>query len=116
MSGEILLSMSCSECQINETFPLEWVREGYQNLFVGNRIAGLYSLVLTDCSNCFTAINGVNARCLDKSTRIEMAYVRDSKRFAAISLVCAPFNLSDIGTKMLGNIAIYYRFVSSGFF
>ena len=82
-------------------------------MFADHSKIELFSLILTDCSNFFTAINGVNARCLDKATRIQMAYIRDCQKYAAISFACGPFNLSDIGAKLMGNVSIFNRFAKN---
>ena len=56
-------------------------------------------LALTDCSNCFAAIDNVSIRCSEKTTKVQLCFLRDMRKLATISYVSGMFNLADVGAK-----------------
>ena len=104
------------ERKASQAIPIKMANEAYNQLPDRATCRELFNLVLADWSNCLASISGVNARCLGESTRIQMAYIRDSRRYASICHLCAPFDLSDIWANFVGNLAVFSRFVLCGHF
>ena len=77
---------------------------------------GIHALLLTDCSNILAGISQGNPRTKERTTRLVRSHLRDIRKFLTIAYCSAPMNLSDIGTKFQGDIAIFRQFLQTGSF
>merc|ERR1711951_97653 len=73
-------------------------------------------LVLTDCSNVYSSVCGVQPRSTDKSIRIVLAYIRDCTNRIGLSYTDAEYNLADLGTKVHRQHHRWNQFLSLGIF
>ena len=76
----------------------------------------IHALTLCDCSNVVAMVSQHNPRTVDKCYRLTCNYIFDMARFMNISFVNAGFNLADVGTKLLSNLAIWKNFMRSNLF
>ena len=113
--SELVLVNHCQTCQSSHSILISDLREQYDRQRT-SIVPHLHALVVTDFSNCYSSISNVSARCADRTTRLQLSYIRDSQLRVALSFVCGPFNLADTGTKSNNNINLYLKFAASGFF
>ena len=76
----------------------------------------LHTVILTDCSNCFSAVMNIGAKCTDKTTQLHMAYIRDSHHLITLRYICGVFNIADVGAKKYCQVALYRRLARFGKF
>ena len=114
-NNEMTLVSRCQTCQSSHIILINDLRDQYGRRRLST-VPYLHALVVTDCSNCYSSISNVSARCSDRTTRLQLSYICDSQLRVALSFVCGPFNLADTGTKSNNNISLFLKFASTGFF
>ena len=114
--GKVDSSSFCAICNYTAVTSVGHIRKEYERHMPPGGKNMLHSLVVTDCSNCFSSIHNVSVRCQDKNARLAMYYIRDCQRDTAISYVCGPLNMADVGAKSSGNIVIYRSSDATGLF
>ena len=81
---------------------VEKMRKSYQSFFTYSGLitgARAHCLLLTDSPNAFAASHETNSRALERTTRLNLHYLRDHLSLISFSFVSAGFNLADTGTK-----------------
>ena len=106
VDNKISLAIHCEQCGYTSVMECLHIRKGYDACFAYTASDLIHDLVLTDCINAISSINNINARCVDKCTRLQMAYIRDAQSLLSVTFVCAAMNLGDVGTKMYSNLTI----------
>ena len=115
-SRKMSLASHCEQCGYTSVMDCLHLREGYDSCFSFASSELIHALVLTDCSNAISSINNINARCVDRCARLQMAYIRDAQSLLSVTFVCGPMNLGDVGTKLYSNLSIYRKLVEKGTF
>ena len=98
------LSSHCQSCNNTGVVSFKTLRVGYENCMVSAHNKMIHCLILTDCSNLFSSVSNIAARCIDRCAKLRMAYIRDALSMASLSFVRGPLNISDVG----GGIASKY--------
>ena len=73
-------------------------------------------LVLSDCANTISLMYQDNPNTQNRSYKLVRNYLLDAQRFTNFSYVNAPYNLSDVGTKVNSNVAVWRRWAKSNCF
>ena len=107
-SNEMTLVSHCQTCQSSHSILINDLRDQYDRQRLST-VPYLHALVVTDCSNCYSPISNVSARCSDRTTRMQLSYIRDSQLRVAPPFACGPFKLSDTGTKSNNNINLFLK-------
>ena len=76
----------------------------------------IYCFLVTDSANAFAASREFNARALEKTTRLGMAYLRDVLHLLCLSYISAPFNIADLGTKLKSSLVLFGKIISGNRF
>ena len=114
--GNIFVTSSCESCQRCVTFNLQEIRRTYDRSFGEKQEDHPHVLTLTDCSNCFAAINNVSIRCTEKTTKVQLCFLRDMQKLVTISYVSGSFNIADVDTKERRNIELFRKLAGTGEF
>ena len=74
------------------------------------------TIVLTDCGNAHAAVHSVQPKCVDKSTRILLNYIRDYLSFLRLTFVGAGSNRADAGSKIDSDKNLWRRIIETNNF
>ena len=114
--GKIFATSGCESCKKCVTFTLQEIRRTYDRSFGEQQEDHPHVLTLTDCSNCFAAINNVSIRCTEKTTKVQLCFLRDMQKLVTISYLSGSFNIADVDTKERRNIELFRKLAGTGEF
>ena len=123
--SDFALHSLCNDCRISSSLSLPALTQSYNECFLGSSLSRsdpahglplIHAMALSDCANVISCLSRGNPRTQEKSSRLILNSLKDAMSSVNISFVCAPFNISDVGTKVNSTLGIYYRVAETNFY
>ena len=73
-------------------------------------------LVLADCCSLFSCVIKLQPTCLERYSRILIAYIRDLQALIAFIFIDSGANLGDVNTKHAGSLTLLADYFRTGRF
>ena len=73
-------------------------------------------IALTDCANAYSSVLSIQPKSFCRLSKINLCYIRDIISNGILSFIDAPANLSDVLTKLHGNVKIFNSFCTHNIF
>ena len=117
-----IVNLQCHRCQKSTEILIKSPTCGEMKMYHADnsrsntKIILFKPLVLTDCCSLFSCVIKLQPTCLERCSRILIAYLRDLQSLITFSFIDGGTNLGDVNTKHAGSLTLLADYFRTGRF